>query len=285
MWLYRNSLSRIVQQISKNIIFNRLNKQFATNSILLCKKTEIQDASKYLTSILSEYKTGCFFAGISQYCEEEDHDNVVMLHFSSDIFINPEVTMSKPNSLLNCLMLYNDVDAFMKNMKILSTLPVYVGEVDAIEQSQWSFGFTLFPFSIFSNNMFCCLLHESGLVVNVDGKSCKYDIEDIDYIGLHVSKSPFNRREIFVALKNEKKVPLISVQKSHDACDLEQLTLETEWMIKASALLCLNLTKKGNSRVHLRLSPFLQPENNEFVAKRQKLWNALIQRRTWEKEF
>jgi len=245
----------------------------------------VQDASKFLSTILGGCNSGSIFAGTGQYHELKDQDRILMLNFAENFLADPQVSLFDTTPILDCCVKHADVDTLIEDVKLRSPLPVYNGEVDFINSSSWQYGFTLKPFSIFSGDERICFISENTIHTSIDGHTEIIQISDVDYVGLWVSEEPYNERRLLFGLKNRRSKTLIFVEKSETQCDLGTLTVDTEWMMKTAALLCVNITRKGNERVHLKVSPALQPANNQWVAMRQKIWIEMIQKNTWEKDF
>jgi len=246
---------------------------------------QTQDAGQFLTTVLGECKTGCVFAGTGQYHEKKDSDRVIMLQFEDDFLANTPITFFYTNQLLDCCMSDSDIDLFMANVKSNATLPVYNGELDIVNQSTWGYGFTLKPFSIFTGDERILLVQNELVYISTEGNTDVIGIDDISHVGLWVSEEPYNERKLMIGLKNDTKRTLIDIALDLKQCDLAQLTVETEWLMKTAALLCINISRQGNKEAHLRVSPVLQPVNNQWVAMRVKNWTQMIQKNTWEKDF
>merc|ERR1712168_539543 len=171
-----------------------------------------------------------------------------------------------------------EVDTYMDDVKKHSLLPVYTGELDFVNSSPWQFGFTLKPFSIFSVDERLCLVNNNTVLTSVQGRTEVINIRDMDFVGLSVSEEPYNNLHLFIRLKNKTTKTLIRMERDNVACDLAKLTVDTEWLMKAAALLCLNLSNQGEGSIQLRMSPPLQPINNPWVAQRQKIWIDMIRK-------
>ena len=262
--------------------FRYLNATIVNNT---ADTTKTQDASRFLSKILSNCRAGCIYSGTGQYYQVEKQDRIVMLQIKEDIMKDNTIALFDAETLLDCSLNDNDVDLFMENLRTNAQIPVYNGEVDLINNSPWNYGFSLKPFTIFSQDERLLLLDKNLLYMSTQGKSDIIDVSEVDYVGVWISEEPYNEQKFMIGLKDSTKRIVISVEKDKSHCDLATLTIETEWLMKTAALLCVNISRAGNKDVHLRLSPCLQPVNNEWVAMRQKYWIELIQRSTWEKDF
>lgn len=239
-----------------------------------------QDAGEFMAKVLEYSKTGAFFAGTGQYYQVKDQDRIVVLNFAEDFIADTQVNLFDTVTLLDCSLKLTDVDLFMQNIKGVSNLPIYNGEVDFLHTAPWQYGFTLKPFSIFSGDERICFLKDDKIYLSNLGHTEVFDVADVDHVSLWVSDEPYNEKKLVLNLKGNINKTLISVEQNIVYCDLATLTVNTEWMMKAAALLCVNLTRKGNESAHLRLSPVLQPVNNNWVAIRQKIWIDMIQKNT-----
>ena len=275
----RNRVLRHCYKQKRTILAHLRKDTFKTSMIgMNTKSPTIQDATTYLADVLKNYKTGCLFAGTGQYFQQQvDHDRVLMLHFAENFLTDEKLSLFDTSLLIDCCLRYSDVDYFMKNIKTHSNLPVYYGEVDFLESSSWHYGFTLEPFSIFSGDERICFLENDYLFISTYGKPKVYNISDIKYVGLWVSDEPYNERKLLIGLNSGKSKNLVYTTKENLHCDLAALTVDTEWMMKAAALLCLKLAQKDH-KVQLKISPVLQPGNNDWVAIRQKIWIDMIHR-------
>lgn len=278
--IYRKVFKYCLQSHTQN--FRWLNTSFINKS---GDPTKTEDASRFLASILRNCRTGCIYSGTGQYYQMQNQDRVVMFQIKEDIMKNSTITLFDAENLLDCSLNDSDVDLFMDNLRSNAQIPVYNGEVDLINNSPWNYGFSLKPFSIFSQDERLLLLDKELLYISTQGKSDIIDVSEVEYVGVWVSEEPYNEHKFMIGLKDSSKKVLISVENDKTQCDLATLTIETEWLMKTAALLCVNMSRHGNKDVHLRLSPCLQPVNNQWVAMRQKYWIELIQRSTWEKDF
>jgi len=245
------------------------------------EKQTIQDASTFLNNMLLSCKGAAIFAGTGQYHEEKEQDRLVMLNFVDDFLQDSAISVFDSQELLDCCLKDTDVDLLLDNLKSHSKFPVYNGEVDIIDSSPWQYGFTLKPFSIFSQVERILLFNDGKLYINTLGEVQNIPISDVEYVGLWVSEEPYNERRLLLGLKGLQTRLLLYVERDHKNCDLAKLTVDTEWMMKAAALLCVNISRAGNSNIYLKVSPCLQPLNNEWVAMRQKIWMEMIQKHTW----
>jgi len=240
--------------------------------------TKIRDFGKSLTTILETFTDGAVFAGAGQYHPAEE-DRIVVLHFGENFLTNTIVSQFETKTILDGCVPNSDVDLVMDSVKQHSSLPVYNGELDFINSSPWQFGFTLKPFSIFSAEERICLIkNDKTVATNINGRLEVIPLQDIDFVGLAVSDEPYNNQRLFIRLKSKETKTLIEIERSHEACDLAKLTVDTEWLMKAAALLCLNLNKQSGDNIQLKMSAPLQPINNPWVAQRQKIWIDLIRK-------
>lgn len=283
------SIRKITQLISTGSVISRnvyRKTLFHSSALLMSDKNHvekhtIQDASTFLNNILLGCKGAAIFAGTGQYYQEKEQDRVVMLNIVDDFLRDSSISVFESQPLLDCSLKDTDVDLLMDNLKSHSKLPVYNGEVDIIDSCPWQFGFSLKPFSIFTTVERVLLFDDKKLFVNTLGEQNEIPVEDVEYVGLWVSEEPFNERRLFLGLKGLTTKLLLSVDRDNKNCDLAKLTMDTEWMMKAAALLCVHISRAGNSNVFLKVSPCLQPMNNEWVAMRQKVWMEMIQKNTW----
>ena len=245
------------------------------------EKHTIQDASSFLNNMLLQCKGAAIFAGIGQYHKEKDQDRLVMLNLVDDFLQDSSINVFDSQELLDCCLRDSEVDLLMDNLKSYSKFPVYNGEVDIVDSSPWQHGFTLKPFSIFTTVERILLFDNKKLYINTLGDVQSIPVEDIEYVGLWVSEDPYNERRLLLGLKGLQTKMLLNVERNLKSCDLAQLTVDTEWMMKAAALLCVHISQAGNSNIYLKVSPCLQPVNNEWVAMRQKIWMDMIQKNTW----
>ena len=245
------------------------------------EKHTIQDASSFLNNMLLQCKGAAIFAGTGQYHEEKHQDRLVMLNLVDDFLQDSSINLFDSQELLDCCLRDSDVDLLIDNLKAHSKFPVYNGEVDIVDSSPWQHGFTLKPFSIFTTVERILLFNDNKLYVNTLGDVQNIPIDDIEYVGLWVSDEPYNERRLLLGLKGLQTKLLLSIDREIKSCDLAQLTVDTEWMMKAAALLCVHISQAGNSNIYLKVSPCLQPINNEWVAMRQKIWMDMIQKNTW----
>lgn len=248
----------------------------------IVENKKIQDASTFIDGVLNECKGSAIFAGIGQYYHEKEQDRVIMLNLVDDFLNDYKINIFDSQPVLDCCLKDTDVDMFLDNLKTQSKIPVYNGEVDLINGSSWENGFCLKPFSMFTVDERVLLLHEKHIYINTLGEVQAIPVSDVEYIGLWVSEEPYNERRLMLGLKDLKSRTLVSVERNSTNCDLATLTVDTEWMMKAAALLCVNLSRSGNSNIFLKVSPCLQPINNQWVAMRQKIWMEMIQKNTWE---
>lgn len=281
--------SLLVKRLRSDVVKSHRYFRTLPNSLCTSNTTTpppvVQDADKFISTVLSTCRSGSIFAGTGQYHESTVEDRILMLNFGENFLTDPDVSLFDTTPLLDCCVKPSDLDTLLEDVKLHSNLPVYNGEVDFINKSDWQYGFTLKPFSIFSGDERICFIKADQIYTSFEGKTEVIDIKDIEYVGLFVSDEPYNERKLLLGLKGKPSKTLLFVERHDTQCDLGELTVDTEWMMKTAALLCVNLTRYGNDKVHLKLSPVLLPGNNPWVAMRHKLWIEMIQKNTWEKDF
>merc|ERR1712025_963691 len=239
---------------------------------------QVHDSAKFLTSVLSGRERGAIFAGTGQYHDlKEEQERVVLLNIDEEFLTELEASLFFTTSVLDCYAKNTDV-RLMDAVNSSSHLPVFNGELDFINSSDWEYGYTMEPFSIFSFDERICLISDHLIHISVDGCSDVIQLNEVDSVAIWLSEEPYNIRRLFLGLKNKETKQLMCIEKEDEDCNLATLTLETEWMMKAAALLCVHLIKRGNKEVRLRVSPALNPSNNKWVEMRQKVWIEMIRR-------
>ena len=273
-----------------------------------CKDTsaELVDARQYFRHLIeTKCEQGSLFAGTGQYYKVPDHECVVLLNFEEDFIANLEASLFDAHQLLDICVHSKHVDLLKSHIAKSSPFPLYHGELDVIDVSQWQYGFIVQPFSIFSGDERICLVvagnpedaDPTGTIhTSVHGTTDVIPVSAVEYVGLFVSADPYNERRLVLGMRStpehegallsadhEKQVKiktLISVQKNEVSSDLGKLTIETEWLMKSAALLCQRVQQLGNEKCQMQVSEMLLPENNPYVEMRQKKWLEMIQKYT-----
>ena len=311
-----NFLKCSLQRASCSSIHLQATRPFTKCSPNLCKDApafESHEAGQFFANLIrTRCERGSLFAGTGQYYQVPDHECVVLLNFEEDFIASPEATLFDAHQLLDINVPSKQVDLLKTYIANSSPYPLYRGELDSIDVSQWQYGFIVKPFSIFSGDERVCLFvagdegDAMGTIhTSEHGVVDVLAVSSVEYVGLFVSAEPYNERRLVLgmrAVSNDDDVlvatgtderrqvnvkTLLSVQKNDVSCDLGKLTIETEWLMKAAALLCQRIQQLGNRRCQMQVSPVLLPENNPYVEMRQKKWMELIQKYTdnWFERF
>lgn len=290
-------MPQIINKFSRLLVRNTLRETYFKNVINQARflhnsgiqksqnveNKNIQDATTFINGVLKECNGSAIFAGTGQYFQEKDQDRIIMLNLVDNFMQDSNISIFDSKPVLDCCLKGADVDLFLDNLKSQSKIPVYNGEVDIINASNWQNGFSLRPFSLFTVDERILLLQDNHIYINTLGEVQAIPTSNVEYIGLWVSEEPYNERRLMLGLKDLKSRTLVNVERDNIDCDLATLTVDTEWMMKAAALLCVNISRSGNPNVFLKVSPCLQPINNQWVAMRQKIWMEMIQKNTWGK--
>jgi len=249
-------------------------------------KTYIQ-AERYFQNILDEHETGVMLAGTGQFMLK-DNSRLVVLNFEENFLTDEEAVYLNPKHLL-------DVGCHLKHRLKLyqcvcanTNLHVYPGVLDFVNNSYWRFGFTLNPYSMFSIDERLCILKGTDLHTSIRGRQEVVDVEDVEHIGVWVSKFPYNQRRLVLGLKNDtglgcRSLVLVDDLNNDTSGDLFRLAVDTEWMLKAAAVLCAKIRSQGNKDLYMKVSAPLQPKNNVWVAIQQKKWMKMAKKsaRDW----
>ncbi len=210
------------------------------------------------------------YVGIGQYYSDPIRERIVVL---SGKFQSSE---SPPETLLDCSLETNSVDNFLDRIEKLSTNVCY-GEVNSVDKGQWNYGFTIKPdFKIFTNKslVFQFLNNENLQLVNKGNKE-DVSLNSIKSVNVHLSEEPWNEQGIDIQLKDDTYMGLVHFEIDNDERDLALLMMDTEWTVKAAALLCLNMKKLGH-KVDLKLPRSLTIQGNPWVENRQHTWTRLM---------
>ena len=146
------------------------------------------------------------------------------------------------------------------------------------------------PYSMFTQEQRLCYLKGDTLLISVRGIHETFDVADIDHVGVWVSRFPHTQRRLVLGLKGPSEeentsIALIDINSNDTSGDMFRLAVETEWMLKAAALLCAKLKKQGNADVYLRVAAPLQPKNNVWVAIQQKKWMKMVKKNAKNSDF
>jgi len=215
------------------------------------------------------------FLGIGQYFRNPKRDRVFVLHAKSglDNFSAAELCNNNfMEPLLDCSLQSCDVDMLLDELHKISN-HVYSGEVNAVDNRPWTQGFVLGDhFKIFSQTLLQCHLNMASFEYATEGKLEQIPIDEISSVIVGLSEEPWNNQTLSVECKSGNIVPLLTFSNENEYRDLAMLMVDTEWSVKAAALLCLKLRKFGNSIVQLKLPKVLTIQGNPWVETRHDLW-------------
>ena len=217
------------------------------------------------------------FIGTGQYFHKPDHDRIIVLNSKSALndFCGTQLPHEKSDFvelLLDCSLNSADIDNLTDELdKVANT--VCSGEVNAVDEGSWTHGFAIGDeLKIFSQNSLLCKL--SGLCFQIAAGNDVEQllIDDIESVRITLSEEPWNDQDISLECRDDIIVELLNLSYENDYRDLAMLMVDTEWCVKAAALLCLNLRKLGHKSVQLKLPKVLTVQGNPWVENRHNLW-------------
>ena len=216
------------------------------------------------------------FLGTGQYFHNPKRDRLLVLNSESGLnsfdTVSPNIKSDFLVPLLDCSLQSTDIDKFSDELDKIGG-NVYHGEVNAIDEGLWTHGFVINNnFKVFSQNSLLCKLTLTSFDFVTDGALQQLSIQDINSVRISLSEEPWNDQTIAIECKDESIIPLLTFGYENDYRDLAMLMMDTEWSVKAAALLCLNLRKLGNKTVHLKLPKVLTIQGNPWVESRHDLW-------------
>ena len=216
------------------------------------------------------------FLGIGQYFRNPKRDRVFVLNAQSGLDNFSAVVQCKNGGfmepLLDCSLQSVDVDRFADELLKISS-HVYSGEVNAVDNGPWTHGFILGDhFKIFSQALLQCHLNVVSFEYATEGKLKQVPTDEISSVIVGLSEEPWNDQTLSVECKSGNIIPLFTFSNENEYRDLAMLMVDTEWSVKAAALLCLKLRKLGNSIVQLKLPKVLTIQGNPWVETRHDLW-------------
>ena len=216
------------------------------------------------------------FIGTGQYFHMVGRDRVFVLH-SKDGFGQPmrkASTSEGQKIILDCNLASGDVDKLMDKLETATNCKLCNGEINSVDRGDWTFGFTMrHEFAIFSKNaLSCCNLNgNKTLNLMVNGEEEVIPLTQVKNINVILSEEPWNEQAIEIELKNETFTQIVGYSLENDMRDLATLMVDTEWSVKAAALLCLKVRKLGYP-VNLRLPRVLTVQGNPWVENRHEIW-------------
>lgn len=262
---------------------------FSTSSSYLRKDNNdkytprTEDALTFLSNILEDEDEGVILAGTGQYHRLKGKERVLLLNFGDNFVSDSKSEVFNTKYILECFVRRQDMFLFYNQIKQASRLPVFCGQLDFINSSTWRYGFTFSPFSVFSRGERVLFIKDGLIHICIRGEDNHIRVKDVEYVGLWVSHAPHNERRLIIGTKNKLSHTIIEVKEKNkkSKSDLFRLAVETEWMMKVSALLCLNLRREGNSDVHLRYSPTLTPARKLWSSVQNNEWSFLLNKDDW----
>jgi len=250
--------------------------------------TYIKDAITFFSNVLEEHEQGILVAGTGQYMLK-GNSRLIVLNFERN-FLKEHSVYLYPKQLIDIGFTPEHRNKLNECISLSTELKMHSGVLDFVNNGRWNYGFTLTPFSIFSRNERLCLLHDDTLFTSMRGIQHLFDVLDIEHIGVWVSSFPHTHRRLVLGLKDWRfgettTIPLIDVTSTETSGDLFRLAVDTEWMLKAAALLCAKIKRHGNKELYLKVSAPLQPKNNVWVAIQQKKWMKMVRKNAKEGDW
>ena len=252
------------------------------------EKVYMRDAETFFSNVLEEHDKGLMFAGTGQYMLK-DNSRLIVINFDKN-FLKDHVVYLNHKHLLDIGFNPKHRNKLNECINESSDLHVYSGVLDFVNNSHWKYGFTLNPYSMFSQDERLCYLKGGTLLTSVRGIQETFEVSDIDHVGVWVSRFPHTQRRLVLGLKGASEeeitsMALIDSNSSDTTGDLFRLAVETEWMLKAAALLCAKIKRQGNKEIYLKVSAPLQPKNNVWVAIQQKKWMKMVKKNAKNGDF
>lgn len=209
------------------------------------------------------------YLGIGQYFNDPQRERVVILHASSEFSGYPHAV------ILDGSLASSDVNALMKELELIHTNFSH-GEINSVDKSCWKYGFTVQPnFRIFTEQSWHCDLLSDRLRILSNESFEEIALADIVSVNVHVSEEPWDQQAIEIQLKDDSYCGLMHLEVSNEKRDLAMLMIDTEWTVKAAAILCLKIKQLGH-KVDLRLPKELTIQGNPWVQDRHNSWTRLI---------
>jgi len=217
---------------------------------------------------------GCVLVGYGQQYRDRAVERLLVLDVDGDFLEEYDANLFESELVFDGLISQQHVDELFDTVTANAERSLYHCEFDFINTSDWRFGMTVKPFSIFSADERLCVIdtEEREVYISSDGATEDICIEDITSVYLMVSDEPYTQRTLGLGLQDDSKIAIIDYEDFKEITDLAQLTVETEWLMKAAGSLCKNLQMLSDKKIEFKMSSCLHPSNNEWVAMRQKLW-------------
>eukprot|EP00794_Sanderia_malayensis_P005605 gene5605-6295_t len=215
------------------------------------------------------------YIGIGQYFANPERERVIVFSRAlfNEILKNKQKALIEPEILLDCSLGTEDIDLLLDKVGSLKA-SISHGEVNSIDKGQWNFGFTIKPeFEIFNREATVCHFIQNTKLRLVNGDTI--DLEDIKSVNVYLSDEPWNEQSINLEMIDDSFVNLVDFEIDNDNRDLAMLMIDTEWTVKAAALLCLNI-KNRSQKVDLKLPRNLTIQGNPWVENRQNTWTRLM---------
>ena len=230
-----------------------------------------------------ESKESNLFLGTSQYFHKPNRDRILVLNSESGLDDFGLATSSRRDSdfiepVLDFSLQSTDIDTFSDELSKIAR-NVCNGEVNAVDEGLWTHGFVVNGnIKIFSRSSLVSRLSHESFEYATEERLQRIPAHDITSIRVTLSDEPWNDQTLSLECKNDTIVPLLTFGYENDYRDLAMLMVDTEWSVKAAALLCLQLKRLGNKTVHLKLPKVLTIQGNPWVENRHDLWTRFSSR-------
>ena len=239
------------------------------NAVAMVKeKLEKSDLNKMQSSL---------YVAVGQYYHKPRRDRVLVMH-SPTKFLETKADGNFSlglQELVDCSLTSEDFDSLLKEINLLTKNWSH-GEVNAVDVGGWTHGFVLGQdFKIFSKTSLICDFTQSSVRASFDGLAEEVPFGDVKSVIVNLSEEPWDEQSLAIECANDEYIELLSYTIENETRDLATVMIDTEWTVKAAALLCLKLRKLG-CNVGLRLPKVLTVQGNPWVENRHDMWTRFM---------
>lgn len=236
---------------------------------MIKEKLEKSDLNKVQSSL---------YVAAGQYYHTPKRDRVLVMHSSTNFLESKKADGHFSlglQELLDCSLTSEDFDLLLKEINLLTKKWCH-GEVNAVDVGDWTHGFILGQnFKIFSKTSLICDFTQSSLRASFDGLVEEIPLGDIKSVIVNLSEEPWDEQSLAIECADDEYTELLSYTIENETRDLATVMIDTEWTVKAAALLCLKVRKLGYN-VGLKLPKVLTVQGNPWVENRHDMWTRFM---------